>query len=88
MRYWRHWGYKHATYFKKNQSKTINLLKRIQPLDIEINYRDKKFFAPKTISNLKKVEKMQKLIDDKHRYTLQLLHINVRINELIDTYNL
>ena len=48
---------KDQDHFKKNQSKTINLLKRIQPLDIEINYRDKKFFAPKTISNLKKLLK-------------------------------
>ena len=48
---------KDQDHFKKNQSKTINLLKRIQPLDIKINYRDKKFFAPKTISNLKKLLK-------------------------------
>ena len=48
---------KDQDHFKKNQSKTINLLKRIQPLDIEINYREKKFFAPKTISNLKKLLK-------------------------------
>ena len=48
---------KDQDHFKKNQSKTINLLKRIKPLDIEINYRDKKFFAPKTISNLKKILK-------------------------------
>ena len=48
---------KDQDHFKKNQSKTINLLKRIQPLDIKINYRDKKFFAPKTIFNLKKILK-------------------------------
>ena len=48
---------KDQDHFKKNQSKTINLLKKIQPIDIEINYREKKFFAPKTISNLKKILK-------------------------------
>ena len=48
---------KDQDHFKKKQSKTINLLKKIQSNDIEINYRDKKFFAPKTIPNLKKILK-------------------------------
>lgn len=44
--------------------------------------------AYKAFSNLEKMKKMQQLVDEKHRHTLELLHINVRINELIDTYNL
>ena len=48
---------KDQDHFKKSQSKTINLLKKIQPHDVEINFRDKKFFAPKTIPNLKKILK-------------------------------
>ena len=41
--------------FKQNQNKTINLLKKIKSIDIEINNSGKKFFAPKTITNLKKI---------------------------------
>ena len=41
--------------FKKEQNKTIKLLKNIKSTDIEINNKGKKFFAPKTISNLKKI---------------------------------
>ena len=41
--------------FKKEQNKTIKLLKNIKITDIEINNKGKKFFAPKTISNLKKI---------------------------------
>ncbi len=41
--------------FKQKQSKTINLLRRIKSIDIEINNSGKKFFAPKTITNLKKI---------------------------------
>ena len=41
--------------FKKEQNKTIKLLKNIKSTDIEINNKGKKFFAPKTISNLKKL---------------------------------
>ena len=44
--------------------------------------------AYKAFSNLEKMKKMQQLVDEKHRHTLELLHINVRINDLIDTYNL
>ena len=39
---------------KRNKIKTIKLLKNIKSTDIEINNKGKKFFAPKTISNLKK----------------------------------
>ncbi len=41
--------------FKKEKNKTIKLLKNIKSTDIEINNKGKKFFAPKTISNLKKI---------------------------------
>ena len=41
--------------FKKDKIKTIKLLKNIKSTDIEINNKGKKFFAPKTISNLKKI---------------------------------
>ena len=43
--------------FKKNQNKTINLLKKIKNVDVEINNRGKIYFAPKTIVNLKKILK-------------------------------
>jgi len=43
--------------FKKNQSKIINLLKKIKNTDVEISNRGKKYFAPKTINNLKKLIK-------------------------------
>jgi len=43
--------------FKKNQNKTINLLKKINNVDVEINNRGKIYFAPKTIVNLKKILK-------------------------------
>ena len=42
-------------HFKIKQNKTIKLLKKIKSIDIEINNGDKKFFAPKTITNLKKI---------------------------------
>ena len=41
--------------FKKKQNKTIKLLKIIKSTDIEITNREKKFFAPKSITNLKKI---------------------------------
>jgi len=41
--------------FKKYKIKTIKLLKNIKSTDIEINNKGKKFFAPKTISKLKKI---------------------------------
>ncbi len=43
--------------FKKNQKQTISLLRKLKNVDIEINNRGKKYFAPKTIINLKKILK-------------------------------
>ena len=43
--------------FKKNKKQTISLLRKIKNDDLEINNRGKKFFAPKTIINLKKILK-------------------------------
>ena len=42
-------------HFKKNEKKTFNLLKKIKDKEIEISYKDKKFFAPKTLLSLKKI---------------------------------
>jgi len=44
-------------HFKKNQNRTINQLKKIKISEVEINNKGKKYFAPKTISNLKKILK-------------------------------
>ncbi len=46
---------KDKDHFKKNQNLTINLLKKIKNIDIEINNSGKKYFAPKTIKSLKKI---------------------------------
>ena len=43
--------------FKKNKNQTISLLRKIKNVDLEINNRGKKYFAPKTIINLKKILK-------------------------------
>ena len=43
--------------FRRNQNKTISLLRKIKDVDVEINYQGKKYFAPKTIPNLKKLLK-------------------------------
>ena len=43
--------------FKKNKRKTISLLKKIRPKSISINNQKKKYFAPKTINELKKIIK-------------------------------
>jgi len=43
--------------FKKNEKKTISLLKKIRPQNISINNKFKKYFAPKTITELKKIIK-------------------------------
>ena len=43
--------------FRRNQNKTISLLRKIKDVDIEINYRGRKYFAPKTIPILKKLLK-------------------------------
>ncbi len=43
--------------FVKNKKKTINLLKKIKPENINITNRNKKYFAPRTINELKKTIK-------------------------------
>ena len=43
--------------FKKNEKKIINMLKKIQGRDIEISYKNKKYFAPKSLINLKRILK-------------------------------
>ena len=49
--------------FKKNKRKTISLLKKIRPKSISINYQNKKYFAPKTINELKKIIKKYPNLD-------------------------
>lgn len=44
-------------HFKKDQIKIIKLLKKINDYEIEISYRNKKYFAPKSLNNLKKIIK-------------------------------
>ncbi len=41
--------------FEKNKRKTISLLKKIRPKSISIKNQNKKYFAPKTINELKKI---------------------------------
>ena len=48
---------KDQDHFRKNQNKTIRLLRKIKDSGIEINYQGKKYFAPKTIPNLTKILK-------------------------------
>ena len=43
--------------FKKNKKKTIVLLKKIRPESIYINNQNKKYFAPQTVNELKKIIK-------------------------------
>ncbi len=43
--------------FKKNEKKIVNMLNKIQERDIEISYKNKKYFAPKSLNNLKKIIK-------------------------------
>ncbi len=43
--------------FKINQKKNIDLLRKLKNADLEINNNGKKYFAPTTISNLKKILK-------------------------------
>ena len=43
--------------FKKNEKKIINMLNKIQGRDIEITYKSKKYFAPKSLTNLKRILK-------------------------------
>ena len=49
--------------FKKNKRKTIALLKKIRPKSISINNQNKKYFAPKTINELKKIIKKYPNLD-------------------------
>lgn len=49
-----------ADQFKKNEKKTIRLLKKIRPKNIYINNKSKKYFAPRTINELKKIIKKNK----------------------------
>ena len=44
-------------HFKKDQKKIISLLKKINNRDIEISYRNKKYFSPNSINSLKKIIK-------------------------------
>ena len=44
-------------HFKKDQIKIIKLLKKINDNEIEISYRNKKYFSPKSLNNLKKIIK-------------------------------
>ena len=44
-------------HFKKDQIKIIKLLKKINNNEIEIFYRNKKYFSPKTLNSLKKIIK-------------------------------
>ena len=46
--------------FKKNEKKTISLLKKIRAKNISINHKYKKYFAPRTIKELKKIIKKNK----------------------------
>ena len=46
--------------FKKNEKKIISLLKKIRPKNISINNNSKKYFAPRTINELKKIIKKNK----------------------------
>ena len=43
--------------FVKNKKKIINLLKKIKPENINIKNGNKKYFAPRTITELKKIIK-------------------------------
>jgi xanthine dehydrogenase small subunit len=43
--------------FKKSEKKTIALLKKIRPKNIFINIKNKKYFAPRTVNELKKIIK-------------------------------
>ena len=49
--------------FKKNKKKTIALLKKIRPKSISINNQNKKYFAPRTVNELKKIIKKYPNLD-------------------------
>ena len=44
-------------HFKKNEKNIISMLNKIKDRDIEISFRNKKYFAPKSLSNLKRILK-------------------------------
>ena len=44
-------------HFKKDQIKIIKLLKKINNNEVEITYKDKKYFSPRSINSLKKIIK-------------------------------
>ena len=44
-------------YFKKNEKKIIEMLSKIKDRDIEISFDNKKYFAPKSLKNLKRILK-------------------------------
>ncbi len=44
-------------HFKKNEKNIINMLTKIKDRDIEISFKNKKYFAPKSLINLKKILK-------------------------------
>jgi len=44
-------------HFKKDQTKIITLLKKINNNEVEIFYKNKKYFSPKSLNNLKKIIK-------------------------------
>ena len=44
-------------HFKKDQIKIISLLKKINNNEVEIFYKNKKYFSPKSLNNLKKIIK-------------------------------
>ena len=49
--------------FKKNKKKTIALLKKIRPKSISINNQNKKYFAPRSVNELKKIIKKYPNLD-------------------------
>jgi len=49
--------------FEKNKKKTIALLKKIRPESISINNQNKKYFAPRTVNELKKIIKKYPNLD-------------------------
>ena len=56
-------NYSKSDQFKKDKRKTITLLKKIQPKSISIKNQNKKYFAPRTINELKKIIKKYPNLD-------------------------
>ena len=44
-------------HFKKDQKKIVNLIKKIENQEIEISYKNKKYYSPKSLTNLKEIIK-------------------------------